>query len=111
MREFGVLIFTFFRHIIMHLYNLTLQGVTAINCSVHGSFTGVSKQQVIISFGLSFIKVELAGSMRGSRFCSSAVVLRPEDRKDIGTLQSRCFWRHSLALCVPFDWRKQRLFI
>ncbi|KAL3080320.1 hypothetical protein niasHS_012425 [Heterodera schachtii] len=31
----------------MHLYNLTLQGVTAINCAVHGSFTGNSKQQEV----------------------------------------------------------------
>uniref|UniRef100_A0A915DI78 Cleavage/polyadenylation specificity factor A subunit N-terminal domain-containing protein n=1 Tax=Ditylenchus dipsaci TaxID=166011 RepID=A0A915DI78_9BILA len=31
----------------MHLYNLTLQGVTAINSAVHGSFSGISKQQEV----------------------------------------------------------------
>lgn len=30
----------------MLLYNLTLQGTTAINCAVHGSFAGNSKNQV-----------------------------------------------------------------
>ncbi|KAI1715078.1 mono-functional DNA-alkylating methyl methanesulfonate n-term domain-containing protein [Ditylenchus destructor] len=31
----------------MHLYNLTLQGVTAINQAVHGCFSGISKQQEV----------------------------------------------------------------
>ncbi|KAI1697446.1 CPSF A subunit region domain-containing protein [Ditylenchus destructor] len=31
----------------MHLYNLTLQGVTAINQAVHGWFSGISEQQEV----------------------------------------------------------------
>uniref|UniRef100_A0A1I7WTA1 Uncharacterized protein n=1 Tax=Heterorhabditis bacteriophora TaxID=37862 RepID=A0A1I7WTA1_HETBA len=40
----------------MHLYNLTLQGQTAINQAIHGNFSGIPKAQVkIISFSLLYL--------------------------------------------------------
>lgn len=35
----------------MHLYNLTLQGATAITHAVHGNFSGTKQQEIVISRG------------------------------------------------------------
>lgn len=35
----------------MYLYNLTLQGATAITHAVHGNFSGTKQQEIIISRG------------------------------------------------------------
>ncbi|KAI1707609.1 mono-functional DNA-alkylating methyl methanesulfonate n-term domain-containing protein [Ditylenchus destructor] len=59
----------------MHLYNLTLQGVTAINQAVHGCFSGISEQQEVCVTRGSVVQLLLCDPKTGkiSVLCSQEI--------------------------------------